>query len=327
MPGRPDLSVVVPVYNTGRYLEDCLAAIEKAGVADKEVILVDDGSTDGTGALCDRLASRYSGVRVAHRPNGGISAARNAGIAMSEGRYVTLVDSDDLPAVGIFDAMIEVARKTGAEIVDFGMLEFTGEPPETESARFATLKVETMSGVEATRRMLNREGPQATVCGKLYDRSLWRDVRFREGIRYEDLEVTMRLYPRVDGYAYANAGGYLYRQVADSYMHRLNPRRGDVLDVTDSLLAEAESDWPELVDAAFDRRLSARYNILGLAAADGSPELEGLRLRCRKDIKADRLRALKSRATRGRNRLMSAIATVFGISVAERLLGYYFKKL
>jgi hypothetical protein len=92
---RPTLSVIVPVYNVEAYLAGCVESILAQAYADYELILVDDGSPDRSGALCDGLAARDARIRVLHKPNGGLSDARNAGLDIARGRYVTFIDSDD----------------------------------------------------------------------------------------------------------------------------------------------------------------------------------------------------------------------------------------
>ena len=90
-----ELSIIIPVYNVVKWLERCVLSVVSQGLVDYEVILVDDGSTDGSGALCDELCHQYESLKVIHQPNGGLSAARNAGMAAAKGRYITFVDSDD----------------------------------------------------------------------------------------------------------------------------------------------------------------------------------------------------------------------------------------
>ena len=95
MSNKPLISVIVPIYNVEKYLEKCVHSIVKQSYENLEIILVDDGSTDACGALCDQLALQDHRIQVIHKPNGGLSDARNAGLDRMRGKYVTFIDSDD----------------------------------------------------------------------------------------------------------------------------------------------------------------------------------------------------------------------------------------
>ena len=101
------VSIIIPVYNSEEYLDACVAGILKQDMTSYEVILVDDGSTDSSPLICDRLSSTDSRFRTIHKSNGGVSSARNAGIALAQGEYVTFIDSDDILAPGALKALVE----------------------------------------------------------------------------------------------------------------------------------------------------------------------------------------------------------------------------
>ena len=111
------LSIVVPVYNVEKYLPACIDSLRGQTLKDIEIILVDDGSPDGSGAICDRAAAEDPRIRVIHKANGGVSAARNDGLAAAGGEYVIFVDSDDYVPSGAYEAMLGEARRTGADMV------------------------------------------------------------------------------------------------------------------------------------------------------------------------------------------------------------------
>jgi glycosyltransferase involved in cell wall biosynthesis len=117
MSHTPFLSIIIPVYNTKQYLAACLDSILKQEGTDYEIILVDDGSTDGSAALCDEYASRYDNIRCHHQANSGHTAARQQGFRLSRAEYVTFVDSDDWVAPDIYTSMCRAAGETGADIL------------------------------------------------------------------------------------------------------------------------------------------------------------------------------------------------------------------
>ena len=114
---RPEVSVIVPFYNVEEYLAECLDSILSQGFRDYEVLLVDDGSPDGSRAIAEEYAAKDGRLRVVTRENGGLGAARNTGIREAKGRYLTFVDSDDMLAPGALDVLVHSARETGSEIV------------------------------------------------------------------------------------------------------------------------------------------------------------------------------------------------------------------
>ena len=113
----PKLSVIVPVYNTEKYLRECVDSILAQTFTDFELILVDDGSTDGSGAICDEYAGKDSRIRVIHQENGGATLARRSGVRIAQGEYVAFVDSDDWIAQHIYQNMMEKAETCGADVI------------------------------------------------------------------------------------------------------------------------------------------------------------------------------------------------------------------
>ncbi len=119
-------SLILPAYNVAPYLERCLRSILDQGMTDYEVILVDDGSRDDTPCLCDAFAEKYDSIRVIHKENGGLSSARNAGLAQAKGKYVWFIDSDDWIEPDALQTLRE-ACETGADMVKFGYIRAEGE--------------------------------------------------------------------------------------------------------------------------------------------------------------------------------------------------------
>ena len=111
------LSIIIPIYNVERYLEETINSVLKQTFTDFELILVDDGSTDNSGKICDKYAQKDSRVKVIHKPNGGVSSARNAGVDNATGEFIGFVDSDDIISEVMYEGMINIAEKYGADIV------------------------------------------------------------------------------------------------------------------------------------------------------------------------------------------------------------------
>ena len=116
----PYFSVILPVYNVENYLERCVLSVENQSFSDYELILVDDGATDASGAMCDDLASQYNNIVVVHKENGGLSSARNAGLESAKGEYIWFVDSDDWIEPGALNHLYELTAQDKPELVKFG---------------------------------------------------------------------------------------------------------------------------------------------------------------------------------------------------------------
>ena len=113
---KPLISVIVPVYNTEKYLYRCVESICNQTYRNLEIILVDDGSTDGSGAICDQLSGEDDRIRVIHKENEGASAARNTGLDLAKGEYIGLVDSDDYISTDMYEKLFELLQGAKAEM-------------------------------------------------------------------------------------------------------------------------------------------------------------------------------------------------------------------
>ena len=115
------ISLIIPVYNCKRFLPECVSSIRSAGLRDYEILLIDDGSTDGSGALCDELAAEFSEIRVVHQANAGVSAARNRGIRESSGELLLFMDADDSIDSNLLQQVLTDVRCNETDLVCFGI--------------------------------------------------------------------------------------------------------------------------------------------------------------------------------------------------------------
>jgi len=178
------VSIIIPIYNIADYLPKAFRSAVEQTEQDIEVILVDDGSTDGSGALCDRLAETDSRVQVIHKANGGLSSARNAGIAAARGKYVLLLDGDDRLHREAVSRTLAVMEETGADFVQFCYREVA---PEEELPDPPVGGAFVMG--EGTARLFTHlyrlGGAGASACTKLFRRELLEQIPF-EPVRHED---------------------------------------------------------------------------------------------------------------------------------------------
>lgn len=187
------VSVVIPVYKVEAYLRRCVDSVLAQTHAQLEVLLVDDGSPDGCGAICDEYAAADSRVCVIHKANGGLSSARNAGIEKAGGDYLAFVDSDDTIAPKMIAVLLAALEKENADIAVCGFakvgedLQPLGKPNVYGPAL--------ITGEEAMEKLYTNDYIYfTTVCNKLFRRSLFEQVRFPEGKLFEDGYVAFRCY-------------------------------------------------------------------------------------------------------------------------------------
>ena len=181
------ISVIVPVFNTEACLPQCLSSLAENAHEDDEILLVDDGSTDGSSNLLDSFAESRGNVRVIRQENRGLSAARNSGLDAASGEWILFVDSDDYVLPGFFDAPYERALRDGTDLALFGTREFTDRTGYVVS-RPGALQEGNYSAEDVLRALARFEiSPNAV--NKLFRRTLWDGIRFPEGECLEDCAV------------------------------------------------------------------------------------------------------------------------------------------
>ena len=314
----PKISVIIPGYNTQEYVKAAVESVLSQDFTDWELILVDDGSTDGTGAIMDQIAAEDARIRVIHQANGGLSMARNAALDAARGQWIFFLDSDDLIVRGALGILLASAEESGAEIALAPYRLFTSGRRVSLSGPEGKPKAEVMSGKAATQLALYQRRIDNAACGKLYARRLWNGLRFREGILYEDLDIFYRLWTRAERVVLLNEPLYLYRQHGESILHRFNRKRLDVLDVTDRMVEWVEKEVPELTAGAHDRRMSAHYNMLLLMARHGFEDREA-RERCVRVIREEAPKSLRNGRVRTKNRIGALVFLAGGARTAIAL--------
>ena len=195
------VSVIVPVYNVKPYLEEAVESIIHQTYTDMEIILIDDGSTDGSGELCDYFENKDKRIRVIHQENRGLSAARNAGLDICLGEYIAFLDSDDAFCKDFLKIMLESLQRNNADIAECNYAYYYCNHHMDEKyinfkhKRYSKKREGTYSTREALNMSLN--GRVFNVAwNKLYRRSIWHDLRYREGHNHEDLDIILPVLER-----------------------------------------------------------------------------------------------------------------------------------
>lgn len=186
------ISVIVPIYKVEQYLSKCVQSLLNQTYPHLEIILVDDGSPDGCGAICDEFARQDRRVRVVHKKNGGLSDARNAGIELAKGAYLAFVDSDDWLEPDAYEAMLALAEKLRVPMVCAGRFDEDGLTGE-QTPGLCPEREEVVTGQELVRRILRWEHLDSAAWDKLYARELFSNIRYPVGRVVEDVPTTYRL--------------------------------------------------------------------------------------------------------------------------------------
>lgn len=198
------VTVIVPVYNVKEYLCRCVDSIIKQTYKDIDVVLVDDGSTDGSGQICDELSIEDTRVRVIHKPNGGLSSARNAGIEAAHGEYIMFVDSDDWLHPRMVELLYDDINEHHVNLAMCEMVRTSNEHNED----IEDVGSIGMDGKDVLRQFLR--GRWITACAKLYRRHVWNEVRFPVGLNNEDYATLPHIFDRCESIAYRQSKLYHY---------------------------------------------------------------------------------------------------------------------
>lgn len=211
------ISIVVPVYNVEEYLNQCIDSILVQTYQKLEIILVDDGSTDGSGMVCDKYAAKDSRIKVIHQKNRGLSGARTAGQEIAHGTYITFIDSDDWVCPDMIETLYNAIREYGGDISCTG---FFAAYEDGTCVQYSKVKtVETMDHVQALECYLFDEYINVCVWGKLWLTALWDGIRCPEGKLFEDQYTTYRLLERAEKVVLVPGEKYYYRKRAGSIGH------------------------------------------------------------------------------------------------------------
>ena len=232
MTGKIKISVIIPVYNTGTFLKECVDSVLNQTCRDFELLLIDDGSTDGSSEICDKFAKIDKRVKVFHKKNAGVSSARNLGLEKANGEFVTFVDSDDFIKPSYLQKLCDSIEISGCDIAICGFQAVNDirdanndDEPEFNDKDFEIKpQQEIISG-------LFSDVLYMTVWGKLYRTVLLKDSRFMSRNNAEDVEFNSRIFLKTGKIAVIPENLYLWRKHAASLSRsRFSTDQADSLD-------------------------------------------------------------------------------------------------
>ena len=244
------ISVIVPVYNVQQYLSQCVESILAQTYQRLEIILVDDGSTDGSGRLCDALAQRDGRVRVIHKPNGGLSDARNAGTEACNGEFVFYLDSDDYLEQDAIMALVRIQSESQAEVV-IGNYSYTYSDHE-DIAQPDTGTIQKYTRKEAI-SLLMQGKLQTFAWGKLIRADIAKRHPFPVGKLFEDHFWTHLVFQDCETVVYSSKPMVHYRQRENSISYTFNLKRLDIIEGWRERIVFLQREYPDMVEEYLHR--------------------------------------------------------------------------
>lgn len=219
-------SIIIPVYNVERYLNECVESVLSQTFTDFEILLIDDGSPDKSGVMCDEWAKKDSRIRVFHQENQGLSGARNTGIRNAIGDYLQFLDSDDWWAsADVLQSISDRLDLTAADVLSYNYRKSYGGKL-TDPAFSAETRDHSNRECGSLEYLVSRSLWVTGACNKAIKRELFGngELFFRKGITSEDIDWTLRLALQADSFDYCNAVAFVYRQREGSISHSISPK-------------------------------------------------------------------------------------------------------
>ena len=317
------VSVIVPVYNVENHIKKCIDSIISQTYKNLEIILVDDGSTDKSGRICDEYAEINKRIKVIHKENGGLSDARNAGINIAKGTYITLVDSDDYIDKEYVEILYNTIIKENADIAITSHKVIYENKTTIEKA---TGEKTVLDPKAVLKRILYDDGIDLSACAKLYKTELFKNIKYPKGRLFEDAATTYKLIDSCDIIAINSKSTYNYIIREDSITNeKFSMKKMDLIKSTEEMSNYIKQKYPDLEKAANRRLLYAYFSTLTQLAKSKEkyPEQQQQIL---KYIKKNRRSVFFDSSTPKRDKF-AIIASMFGFRAYKYFWKIYEKKM
>lgn len=319
------ISVIIPVYNVEKYIDRCIKSVVSQTYKNLQIILVDDGSTDNSGIICDEWKEKDNRIEVIHKTNGGLSDARNQGLKYAKGEYITLIDSDDYVDIDYVTYLFGLVKRDNCDISisSYYVNRINGNEDFGKGHDDAVL-----SPSEAISRMLCDDGFTVSACAKLYKKSLFDMIIYPVGKLCEDNGTTYKLFMNSEKISYGYESHYYYCVRPDSIMtSSFSWKKLDLVELTDQMAKDVLIDYPELRDDVIRRQLYARMSVLRQAAEDQTINMKDIRLEeLRKYIIDNKVEFSRNRKITKRDKL-GYYCLLFGNNIFRKSWNIYKKLL
>lgn len=313
------ISIIIPVYNTEKYITDCLDSILQQTYKDLEIIIVDDGSTDCSFSLCKDYAEKDVRIVLMQKENGGQGEARNYALRYCKGTFVAFIDSDDVIAPDYIERLYQAIHQYQADIACCGGVKFKSCLPK-DIGRY-TSNIRVYSNAEAIENFCLQGEINASPWGKLVPAEIVCACPFPVGTGYEDFATVYKWYDKAKKIVYLDINTYFYRQLDSSTMHtKFNAKKLDRMKVADEMSEFVNKNYPEL-NAAMETRVFLA-NIQTLMWLPMTKEYAAVYDEINRNIKRTRGTVIRNKKAKKVHKIMAGMSHL-GIYVLRVLGGIY----
>lgn len=269
------ITIVIPVYNVEKYIESCINSVLHQTYSNLEIIMVDDGSTDNSGVLCEKFARQDKRIKVVHQKNQGLSGARNAGINIANGNYLFFLDSDDFILNDTIEKLVKLSVENNADLVVCDNARCSdNETYEDYIARQKDIKTILIDEEQKMKIFLTESKIKVVAWGKLYKKFLFDKIRFPIGRYNEDNFTTYKIVHSAKRIVVTSFCGYIYRVSASSITNQsFKIKHWDDVEGKLEQLEFIEMNYPDLKNAAKAAVVYACNQVLFLMGASGCKDI------------------------------------------------------
>ena len=242
----PIISIIVPIYNVGEYLPRCIDSILNQTFKRFELILVNDGSKDNSGVVCDDYARKDTRIKVIHKSNGGVSSARNEGLYVAKGEYIGFVDPDDYIDKNMYEKLYRLCIDNNSDIA---ICRFNREINGKIQNKESTEEIIELNNMEAMNELFKGNLYRFSLCNKLFSKKCFNDVLFPEERIHEDLSTTYKLFDNSKKTVYINYCGYIYVRRENSILtSTYNEKRLQAFIAWDEIIEFIDKNYYEIIE-------------------------------------------------------------------------------
>ncbi len=283
---EPLISVIVPVYKVEAFLHKCVDSIRGQSYQNLEILLVDDGSPDNCGQMCDSLAKEDARIKVIHKENGGLSSARNAGLDAMTGDYVGFVDSDDWIDPEMYRTLLTQMQESGAKIGACGIaMEYPDRTQSWNPYADPEDAPRVLTALQALQELTRQFVISNSVCDKLFSASVFKDIRMTEGIIHEDMEIMHHCLEQSEQVIYIPKLFYHYLMREQSITHgACAPRKFTMTDMTRKRMEYYAKAHPQAYPYGVCGHITACLDLIWMSA--GVADCKDLRKTLIKEVRA-----------------------------------------
>ena len=318
----PLISVIVPVYGVEKYIEKCLKSIINQTYENLEIILVDDGSKDKSGIICENYANKDKRIKVFHKKNGGLSDARNYGIEHSKGEYLTFIDSDDYIEDDYVEYLYSLIKEGYKMSICSLYVEYTSNGKIVNKGNGKEIVI---SGKKCIEKMCYHDEVDTCAYAKLMHRSLFQKVRYPKGKIFEDIGTTYLLFDQCEEVICGFIPKYYYVIRENSIVtSEFNIKKLELIEMTDKMAHYVDTKYPELKGATLRRKGYAYFSTLNQMLDVTDKRYLEKRKQIVKYLRKNSIKIIKNRKTPNRDRI-AYLCLLLGFNIYKIFWKIYIK--